>query len=126
MLRLQQELFHLAPDAFARQIGQINLATKFDGLWLNFKFESRGKLRGPQHAQAVLGESLSGDSAQNFVFKVVTAIERIDDFAGQWVLQDRVDREITPAGAFFNGHRRIAFDEKRAMPAPGLALTTRQ
>src|SRR5712692_6065985 len=98
MLRLQQELFHLAPDAFVRQIGQINLATKFDGLCLNFKFKSRGKLRGPQHAQAVLDESLSGDSAQNFVFKVATAIERIDDLAGQWVLQDRVDREVPSCG----------------------------
>src|SRR5229473_7962097 len=122
MLRLQQELFHLSPDAFARQIRKVDLATEFARLGLNPEFESRGKLCGAQDAQTVFRKSLGRDGAQNLLLDVLAALKRIDDVSSQRVLQDRVDREIAPAHAVLDGHRRIAFDEERAMSAPSLVL----
>src|SRR6266404_1535700 len=118
MLRLQQELFHLSPDAFARQIRKVDLATEFARLGLN----PECKLRGAQDAQTVFRKSLGRDGAQNSLLDIVAALKRIDDVSRQRVLQDRVDREIAPAHAVLDGHRRIAFDEERAMSAPRLAL----
>src|SRR6266849_2074880 len=78
MLRLQQELFHLSPDAFARQIRKVDLATEFARLGLNPESESRGKLRGAQDAQTVFRKSLGRDGAQNLLLDVLAALKQTD------------------------------------------------
>src|SRR5437588_1801456 len=124
MLSAQQKFFHLAPDPFRGQVAEIDRTTQLNRLRLDLEFKSRGELRGPQHAQAVFGEGVGRNRAQQPGLEIVAAVKWIDNLCGKWVLQDRVNGEIAAARALFDRHRRIAFDKEPAMSTSGLALAT--
>ena len=79
-----------------------------------------------QHAEAVVGERLGVDHAQQAAIEIGAAAERIEELAGQRILGDRVDREIAPARGLFDRHRGIAGDDEAFVAAPGLRVAPRQ
>ena len=54
--RVEQQFFHLAPDAFGREVCEVNRAAEFDGRRVDVELEARGELRGAQHAQRIFDE----------------------------------------------------------------------
>src|SRR5258706_14469468 len=56
MLSAQQQLFHLAADAFALQVRKIYRAAKAHGFRFDSILTSRGELRRAQNAHAVVPE----------------------------------------------------------------------
>src|SRR2546425_1396458 len=125
-LRAQEKLLHLSPDAFAGQIRQINHLAEIDRLGIDLKLKTRGELRGAQHAQTVFRKGFRRYGSQRPGFEIDASLEWIDYFAGQRILQDRVDGEVSSGGGFFDSHSRIAFDEERAMTESGLTFASRQ
>src|SRR5258706_1172066 len=126
LARPQQQFFHLSPNSFSGKIGKIYRAAQLDGVWVNAKLETRGKLRGPQDAQAVFRKRIERNCAQNPALNVFAAVEWINDRAGQRILHNRVDGEVATARRIVDCHRGIAFNDKGAMATTGLSLAARQ
>src|ERR1051326_4120993 len=103
MLRLEQELFHLYPDSFGRQIAEIHTPTEFDCFGINVELKTRRELRCTQHAQAVFGKRLARHGTQHALLNVSLpsvgidplAGERIDPYGGQRDIQQRVLRAVS-------------------------------
>src|ERR1043166_5667288 len=125
MLCLEQELLHLSPDSLGRKIAEIHIATQFDCFGMNVELETRRELRRAQHPQAVFSKRLDRNGAEQALLNVSSTVVRIDQLAGQWILEDRVDCEVAAPRRFGNAHRGIAFDHKCLVTSSRLALAAR-
>src|ERR1051325_8956712 len=111
-LRAEQKFFEFAPDSFGRQIAKLDTPTKFDSVGMNVELETGCELGRSQYSQTVFGERVARHCTQHALLNVSLTFERIDQLAGEWILKDRVDREIAATRGFCNTHRRITFDHK--------------
>ncbi len=125
-LRLQQEFFNLAPDPLRREIVKRQASAQRRGAFLQCELEPGRELHRAQRAQAVVGERLRIDGAQQAPIEILASRERIFVLAGQRVPRDRVDREVAPARRLDDRHRRIAVDVEALVSAPVLRLPPRQ
>src|SRR2546425_1225367 len=64
--------------------------------WLNPVIQPRAKPNSSQNPEFVFLESREriADGSNDFGIDICAAIDVIEDFAGQWVIQQSVDREI--------------------------------
>ena len=122
----EQQLFELAPDALRRQIVERDAAAQLRGRFVEREVEARRELHRAQDAQAVVGEGVRIDHAQDPAIEIAPAVERVEVFAGQRIVRDRVDGEVAAPRRLFDRHVRIAGDDEAAMPAPGLRIAPRQ
>ncbi len=81
-IRDQQELLDLAPDAFGRQIVQLDSFAQAPGPVVELEIEPRRELDAAQHAKAVVAEGLRVDGPQHAARdQVALALERVDVLA---------------------------------------------
>src|SRR5205814_5485956 len=97
-----------------------------DRLLLDIEFKPGSKLSGAQDPQTIFPKCFGRDRPQDFCVEIFKPAKWIEDFARQRIFENRVDCEIAARGRIFDRHRRIAFDDERAMAAAGLAIATRQ
>src|ERR1044072_6420082 len=107
MLRLEQELFHLYPDSFGRQIAEIHTPTEFDCFGINVQLKTRRELRCTQHAQAVFGKRLARHGTQHALLNVSLPSVGMDALAGERIIENRVDCKVAGPRWFGNAPSRM-------------------
>jgi hypothetical protein len=78
----QQELLHLAPDAFRRKITKVYRSTEVNRFRINSEFKAGCQLRGSQHSQTIFCKSFCRNCAQDSTLNVFPSIKRIDNLPG--------------------------------------------
>ena len=124
--RREQQLLDFAPDALGRQVVERDGPAQLARVRVELEPEAGGELDGAQDAQAVLGERLGVDGAQEASLQVALSVVRIEILPGQRIPADGVDPEVAPPRGFFERHVRIARDLEPAMSASGFRFAARQ
>ena len=89
------------------------------------EFKTGGELHGAQDAQRIFTEVGAIDGAQNAVFEIDTAVERIEDFPGKRVRPDGVDGEIAAARGLFKAGLGVSDDLETLVALAGFAVAPR-
>ena len=116
MRRLQQQLLDLAEDALGRQLAERHRRAQRRRGRVHGQLEARGQLDRAQGAQRVLAEACDGSTARRSrcsrsarppCGSTIRPVEGLE--------QDRVDREVAPAGGLLDRQAGIARDRDAAM-----------
>src|ERR1700741_2430952 len=125
MLCLKQEFFQLAPDSLGREIRQIYTPAKCNRFRIDVELKTSRKLRRTQHAQTIFYKRGRRDGTQESSFNIQLAVVWIDQFSGERILENGVDREVAPSRGFGNCHRRIARDHKSLVTGAAFTFAAR-
>ena len=124
---MHEHTAHLFGNPFCTDDGQFGGVFKQRRKRLAFdrKVECRSKSNGSQHAQFVFGDALVGvaNRPNQFPLQIVAAVDVVDVLAGERIVKQTVDGEITPPSVLFS---RTEGNVIR-MPAIGLiGITTKR
>src|SRR5437867_1481048 len=100
---LEEQLLDLPPDPLDREVAEIDPPAKIGRVIFDGELEAGGELDGAQDPKAVLDEGPGVDRPENPGFQVGLPAPRVDRFAGERVVEDRVDGEISPPARLLEG-----------------------
>src|SRR6185295_9059025 len=98
-----------------RNVREVNRAAKLGGLNIERQLKPCRELHRAQHPQAVFDECARVNSLQQAILQIPAAADWIDRIIRQRIVKNRVDCEVAPTRGIFEGHRRIALDQKASM-----------
>ena len=119
--------FPFTPHPFQRQLGKRvgDGSAQCGGLRSEGEVEAPGELHPAEHAQRILGKGRAGVS-EHARFQISLPAVGVDDFAGEGIARDRVDREIAPRRRLRVAECRIGCDGKAPVAGAGLGFAAWQ
>ena len=122
MLGMEKPFFNLTPDAFSREVVEIDLTTDGNSGRIDDKFKPRRELHRAEDAQAIFDKGCRIDDPDKSLVEIGPAIKWIDQLRGKWIIKDGVDGKVPSAGSFGEGHIRVTGDDKATVSAADLRL----